>query len=77
MSTLEEMKEDIIFYAFRYALGRKSYAVAEVVTYLLEVWDELTTDTQEMVIKEIKECPDLGMDMDKNLWNIILEKESK
>jgi hypothetical protein len=71
------MNEDIIFYAFRYALGRKSYAVSDVVNYLLEVWDELTSETQQMIIKEIKECPDLGMDMDKNLWNIILKKESK
>jgi len=48
------MNNDIIFYAFRYALGRKTYVVSDVCNYLYQNWSQLNEQTQETIIKEIK-----------------------
>lgn len=73
------MKHDdrIIFYAFRYALGRRSYAVADVVGYVLFHWDELQGKTKELMKKEIKTALDenrAGMDMDERQWRRVLDR---
>ena len=68
--------ENIIFYAFRYVLGRKTYAVSEVVEHLINNWGNLKTETQYQIKKEIliaiKEDK-AGMEMDVEEWKKILE----
>lgn len=46
--------KNLILYAFRYAIGRKSYAVGEVASYLVEHWDLLSKHLQELICEEIR-----------------------
>ncbi len=41
-----EFNEDITFYAFRYALGRMTYAVKDVTEYLIENWDKISNKNE-------------------------------
>ena len=66
----------IIFYAFRYALGRKTYVVSEVVDYLIENWKELSNTTQFLIQTEIRiaiERKEAGMNMDVKQWKKLLK----
>ena len=66
----------IIFSAFRYALGRRTYVVGVVVDYIIENWRKFSIHDQERFVKEIKEQEkefDLGMDMDKREWYRIVQ----
>ena len=66
----------IIFWAFRYALGRMTYAVDEVVEYLIFNWDKMSVETKEQIQKEIREAikkKNIGMDCDKLNWERILK----
>lgn len=47
--------ENMIIYAFRYALTRKTYAVADCVEYLEKVWHKLPAWTQEQIKNDIVE----------------------
>lgn len=63
--------EDILFYAFRYALGRMTYAVADVASEIRAHNPTLSNKTRALIIKEIKEAEaadGLGMDMDRKEW---------
>ena len=63
--------EHILFYAFRYALGRRTYAVADVASEIRAHNPTLTKKTRALIIKEIKEADKanaLGMDMDRAEW---------
>lgn len=69
------VNDNITFYAFRYALGRKTYAVQHVVDYLVENWNLLKGSTQEHIEREIIEAFDenkIGMEMDKREWQRVL-----
>ena len=48
------MSEEILFYAFRYALPRSTKAVDVVVDYMLTNWDSLDETLRLMVIAEIR-----------------------
>jgi hypothetical protein len=48
-------EESIIFYAFRYALGRHSYAVGQVAQYIISKRDTFSQQTKDLIVKEIKE----------------------
>ena len=52
------MNNSITFYAFRYCLGRQSYAVAECVEYLLDNWESIEYGTRLIMISEIEEAND-------------------
>jgi len=70
-----EVREEILFYAFRYALGRMTYAVGDVSDCLIENWDRLSKNMKMHIIDEIKEAVrkgEAGMDMDKTRWNAVL-----
>jgi len=71
------MKENIILYAFRYCLGRQSYAVSEMVEYLLENWKNISEQTKEKIKHEI-ECAirsnEAGANIDVKEWKKILSK---
>ena len=63
--------EYMIVYAFRYALGRSSYAVANVASELRAHNPTLSGKTRALIIKEIEEADsadNLGMDMDRKEW---------
>jgi len=69
------MNEDIAFYAFRYALGRRTYSVGIVVSYLLDNWDLLSAKTKETIKSEITEAinnNNAGMEMDVKEWSKLL-----
>ena len=83
------LTEDTLFWSFRYALGRRTYAVSMVVDEVLGVWDEITLRTQEQMVREILEAEardkhfeenelalfsHLGHDMDKTEWFKIVAK---
>lgn len=80
MAKTTEMKlnEDILFYAFRYALGRSTYAVNDVATAIEENWSALHPNTKSTIQKEIETAiisNNFGMGMDKQSWEKILKLE--
>jgi hypothetical protein len=71
-----EFDPEITFCAFRYALGRMTYVVGDVVDYLKQNWAWMTPRYQELIHKEILQairdnC--IGMEMDKVQWVQILD----
>lgn len=71
------MNESILFYAFRYALGRKTYAVGIVAEELEKHADTLSPSTRETIVQEIDEAElsgSLGMPMDADVWRRVREK---
>ena len=68
--------ESIMFYAFRYALGRHTYAVSDVADYLIRKKSELQPTTRSMIIREIKdhfkEWGDGGWECDKTSWDSVV-----
>lgn len=66
-------ERDILFYAFRYALGRQTYSVNIVVMALELAWHDLSLRDKEQYKREIRECKNLGSDFDKEAWLNILE----
>lgn len=61
----------IVFYAFRYALGRMTYAVHDVATFIMLNTHLLETKDMELMIEEITEAHEqdrLGMSCDVETW---------
>jgi hypothetical protein len=50
-----EFDRDIVIYAFRYTLGRHSYAPGLMMRKLDEIWDQLNEWDKELILKEILE----------------------
>lgn len=59
---------DILFFAFRYSLGRMTYAPYTVVSAIKENINNICSGDIKMYIKEIRECEHYGMDFDKEHW---------
>lgn len=60
-----------LMYAFRYALGRMSYAVADVAEALIDRKDFLRPDWREQIVRDIDEAiaeGRAGMDFDVQRW---------
>lgn len=74
-----EDQEAILLFAFRYCLGRKTYAVSIVVDLIIKNWDNLDLIIRAMITKEIidykKLYGDLGHNCDEIQWNRILDLE--
>lgn len=68
-----EFNGDIVFFAFRYALGRKSYATSLVADYLKLHIDKISQRDIKLYIKEIEETEVLGMNIDKEIWTNLKE----
>lgn len=49
------MEEFVLIYAFRYALGRKSYAVDDMITTINRLKDKLSNKTKAIIIRDINE----------------------
>ena len=74
-----EVNEDMVMYAFRYSLGRMTYAVGTVSDYLIDNWHRFKPHTRKQMIEEIKEAIDkgrAGMECDINKWKAILLLEA-
>lgn len=63
--------EDILFYAFRYALGRSTYAVEDVCPKIIKLIDAISEKTLKLIHEEICDADKnnrLGMPSDKKSW---------
>lgn len=70
------MNDEIIFMAFRYALGRMTYVVGDMVQFLIENWHTINEDYKKLIQDEIKEAIEkdrAGMQMDVEQWQRILQ----
>ena len=73
-----EVKEEIVVYAFRYALGRMTYVVKDVSDYLIDNWHRFEKQTKERIISDIQDAikkGEAGMEMDVKMWERILVLE--
>lgn len=73
-------QDQVLFYAFRYALGRMTYVVNDVVNLLINHKDVLTDSHKHLVQKEIKKSIEInqaGMDCDVKEWRKVLEEFEK
>ena len=62
------VERNILFFAFRYALGRMSNAPYIVTSTLKDNIENISTEDIKQYIKEIQECENYGMDFDKEHW---------
>ena len=51
----KQFDRDLIIYAFRYTLGRHSYAPGLMMRKLEELWSQLTFGDKELILREIQE----------------------
>ena len=77
-----QLEENFIVYAFRYALGRSTYAVQDVSECIIKNGIFLAPHTRNLIIKEIKEYYErigqdgIYMQCDKDCWyNVVRELE--
>ena len=73
-----KVSELTLFSSFRYALGRQTYIVSEVVEHILANWKVLSQNTKEKIKEEIAEAiknNSIGHDIDKQQWLKIKVKE--
>lgn len=64
-------QRDILIYAFRYTLGRSTYAPHTVMDVLKRAWFRLSKGDRNLYIREIREAEKqkrLGMEMDEKAW---------
>lgn len=73
------MNETITMYAFRYALGRRTYAASDMVEYIIKYWNFMRKETRNQIKSEINQYKErygnLGDSCDEEQWNRILNKE--
>jgi len=65
----------MVVWAFRYCLGRKTYAVEDCVSNIVANWDLLNIRIKNLIHKEINEAiaeNRIGMEMDYNSWQKVL-----
>jgi hypothetical protein len=84
MITLEtDLEQFVVIAAFRYTLGRRSYAVSIITQWLIKNWDNIGVNDQNLIRREIQDALDhdcAGMEMDKQRWRQVLacgEKHTK
>jgi hypothetical protein len=74
---LDALDEDILlFCAFRYALGRRSYVVGTIAMIIRDNWNDLSSAQRDQYVKEIREAIDknrAGDKMDVEEWNKIIQ----
>ena len=70
-------EEDILMFAFRYALGRQTGAVDTVVSIIERNWDILHKDTKQQMKDEIIRYKNMYSfsEIDYPSWERILNKE--
>ncbi|MDD3324229.1 MAG: hypothetical protein PHN38_03800 [Sulfurospirillaceae bacterium] len=71
-----KVSELTLLASFRYALGRQTYIVSEVVENILTNWQILSQNTKNKMKTEIEEAIEnnsIGHDIDKEQWYKIIE----
>lgn len=71
----ESDQRDLLIYAFRYTLGRATYAPHTVVAVLKRCWKDLSSHDRELFKREIREALEInraGHECDKAAWREIL-----
>ena len=63
-----KVDREILFYAFRYALGRMTYSPTAVIDNIKANIDLISTNDIKAYIKEIDECDHYGMEVDERNW---------
>ena len=65
-----------MFWAFRYALGRHTYAVSDVAQYIIRHKSDIRPTTRTMIIREIRahfdKYGDGGWECDKQSWDEVV-----
>ena len=69
-----EDNELIDLCAFRYALGRRTYIVDVVTSYLCHKLEKYSINMLKRLQEEIRNAYSLGDDCDKYLWDALLEE---
>lgn len=72
--------EDLLFFAFRYALGRRTGVVDFIVGMLTNRWEDIKPETRVQIQQEILNHEvhyGLGDQCDKDAWNEILSLKVK
>lgn len=68
----------ILFCAFRYALGRKSYVISSVVDAIHKNWSQISIGEKRQFAEEILEYKikfgNLGMQCDEREWMSIVDR---
>lgn len=59
---------NILLFAFRYALGRMSYAPGMVMNAIKDNIENISSNDIRQYIAEIEECSECGMTFDKTAW---------
>lgn len=67
--SVEELNQ-LLFLSFRYALGRRTYVVSDVVRYIMKNKELLTDNTIKRICSEIDETDkkNLGDHCDVSMW---------
>lgn len=63
-----QVDREVLFFAFRYALGRMSYAPNVVMDNMRANLSKLSIGDLKAYIREISECESYGMSMDEREW---------
>lgn len=66
--------------AFRYALGRKGYLVADMVDWLKAFWKEIPRETKAQIITDVEGALDIGFtgdECDQDKWEDFMEFVNK
>ena len=74
MNKIKQYEELVWICAVRYALGRRTYVTSCVSNFMIESIPEMSEKTKSIMIRDIEECNDLGMDCDRKNWNNLLKK---
>jgi hypothetical protein len=75
-----DLEQFIVIAAFRYTLGRRSYAVSITTQWLIKNWDNIGINNQNLIRREIQEALDThsaGMKMDEQRWIQVLARGEK
>lgn len=60
--------KELLIYAFRYSLGRMSFAPVTTTDCIKHNIDKFSKEDLNLFIKEINDCENYGMDFDKSHW---------
>lgn len=77
---LVRLPPEFLMYAFRYALGRMSYAVGDVADALVDNIGKLRPDWRSQIIRDIEAavaCGRAGMQMDVERWRQVAAAMAK
>ena len=80
LGPLVTVSDSMVVWAFRYCLGRRTYAVSDCVENILAVWPSLSDKTRELIHREALkaiENDQAGMDMDKKEWQKVINRWNK